>query len=369
MEFYAVASKGTEEALRDELCELGFKSVRLNRGGIPFRGEWQDGWRACLHSRIAQRIQVVLKRCPVKTEQQLYNEILDIDWQKYLTPEKTLSISAFCCASNLTHSGFIGLKAKDAVVDKIRQQCNERPSIDRTDADVRIFVYLANNKLTLYLDLSGDSLFRRGYRSDSGEAPLKETLAAAMLRISGWDRSSPLLDPMCGSGTIAIEAALWAANIAPGLARKQFGFERWANFDEQSQDTLRTMRGEARRMIIHNRPRIIASDIDPQILKIAESNAKKAGVRIKFKQSDVCQMHSDNNSKTIISNPPYGKRLATNQRFFQQLGGALERQHNSRVCILSGDADIEKNISTTAKKIIKVNNGSLPCNIILYDII
>ncbi|MCK5845492.1 MAG: hypothetical protein KAG97_12335, partial [Victivallales bacterium] len=215
-EFFASSISGTETALCDELRELGFASVRLNKSGIPFRGSWREGWRACLQSRIAQRIQVLMSRFPAPTQEALYEGVAAIDWTPFITPEQTISVSAVGVASQLNHSGFIALKAKDAIVDQIRDKDpkGQRPSVSKTDADVRIFIYLVNDKASVYLDLSGEGLHRRGYRKEAGEAPLRETLAAALLRLSGWDRKTPFLDPMCGSGTIAIEAALWASNFA-----------------------------------------------------------------------------------------------------------------------------------------------------------
>ena len=232
MEFYVSAGPGTEAVLRDELCELGFKSARLNSGGIPFSGKWEDGWRACLQTRIGQRVMVVLGRFAAPDLEGVYDSVAEVTWSEYLTPRHTFAVSAYAHESTRTNPNIVALKAKDAIVDQLRHEFGERPNVDREDPDVRVFVYWARQKATVYLDMSGEPLFKRGYRSLGGEAPLKETLAAAMLRLSGWDREMPLVDPMCGSGTLPIEAAMWAANIAPGLKRERFGFERWANFND-----------------------------------------------------------------------------------------------------------------------------------------
>ena len=190
-EFFAAAIPGTEKVLCDELRELGFASVRLNRGGVPFRGTWRDGWRACLESRIAQRIQLLVGRFPAPSQEALYDQTRKIDWSPFITPNQTLSISAVVRASQINHSGFAALKVKDAIVDQVREKTQDRPSVDKEDADVRIFMHLANDKAAIYLDLAGEPLHRRGYRTETGEAPLRETLAAALLRMSGWDRQSP----------------------------------------------------------------------------------------------------------------------------------------------------------------------------------
>ncbi len=368
LEFYAAAIPGTEKALCDELRELGFASVRLNRGGIPFRGKPSEGWRACLESRIAQRIQLLLIRFPCPSEQALFDGVQTVDWATYLTPDHTLSVGAVCTASSITHSGFAALKVKDAIVDQVRAKTGHRPSVDREDADIRVFLYLANNKAALYLDLSGEPLHRRGYRKQTGEVPLRETLAAAILRMSGWDLSASLVDPMCGSGTIAIEAALWARNIAPGLSRKQFGFERWANFGAAEISALRAMRGELRAAISGDAPRIIAADADPGMVDLVRANARAAGVRIAFKERDVRQMQGDPTENIIVTNPPYGVRLEKDPAFCREVTAAFSRLHGWRVCLLAGSPDYERECSAAPLFKQQVSNGDIDCDFLVYDI-
>jgi len=315
-EFYASAIQNTESALCDELRELGFRSVRLNRGGIPFRGEWSEGWRACLESRIAQRILVVMGRNPVSDADQLYEAAREIPWTDYLTSQQTLSVNCVAVGSALRHSGFVALRVKDAIVDQVRDLEGERPSIDREDPDVRVFVYLANNKATFYLDMSGQPLHLRGYREKSGDAPLRENLAAAILRMSGWDQKTPLIDPMCGSGTLAIEAAQWAARLAPGLSRDRFGFERWNNFDEEMMQSLQ----------------------------------------------------SDGPARTLVTNPPYGKRLSSDDEFLGKMGAVIRRLHGWRVAILSGSSNIERAIKIPPINSIPLVNGDLDCQLLIYQI-
>lgn len=368
LEFYAAAIPGTEKALCEELRELGFASVRLNRGGVPFRGEPSEGWRACLESRIAQRIQLLLGRFPCPSEQALFDGVQTIDWSAYLTPNHTLSVSAVCIASTITHSGFAGLKVKDAIVDQVRARTGRRPSVDREDPDIRVFLYLANNKATLYLDLSGEPLHRRGYRKETGDAPLRETLAAAMLRMSRWDRSSTLVDPMCGSGTIAIEAAMWARNMAPGLTRKQFGFERWAGFGADDDEALRTMRGELRAAVSGQVPRIIAADNDPNVLDMARANARAAGVKLAFKERDVREMQGDQAAHIIVTNPPYGVRLEKSPTFCREVTAIFSRLHGWRVCLLAGSPDYERELSATPQYRRRLSNGDIDCVFLVYDI-
>jgi 23S rRNA G2445 N2-methylase RlmL len=366
LDFYAPASPGTEVALRDELCELGLTGVRLNRGGIPFRGRWRDGWYACLHSRIAQRIQVLLATFEATSPAQLYEGVRDIDWTPFLSPALTLSVSAFSRSTVFTHSGFVALKAKDALVDSMRDRFGARPDVDKEDPDVRLFLYVSDTRVKVYLDLSGEALYRRGCRAAAGEAPLRETLAAALLRMSGWDRTSPLADPMCGAGTIVIEAAMWAGNIAPGIFRERFGFERWAGHDETARELMREMRGQARAAAHRQFPRIIGSDADAAVLELAQANAKTAGVRVQFRQRRIEELQLGTDVHLVITNPPYDQRLATSEDDFRAIAAALSRLHGKRVCILSGNPQLDKMIPAVAASRQTVKNGNLDCEFLVY---
>lgn len=367
-DLFAASISGTERVLCDELRELGFASVRLNNSGIPFRGTWEDGWRACLQSRIATRIQALMLRFPAPTQEALYAGIQKVDWTPYISYRTTISVSAVCNASAINHSGFAALKTKDAIVDQIRAVSGERPSVDKDDADVRIFLYIANDKAAVYLDMSGDALHRRGYRTQAGEAPLKETLAAAMLRIAEWDRKTPLIDPMCGSGTIAIEAAQWAANIAPGLIRDRFGFERWANFGSEEKQTMRELRGRLRGEASGAVPKIVASDIDVEALELAKRNARAAGVKMAFKQRAVADMQAGDNRTFIVTNPPYGVRLGSDEAACHAIMSAFSRQHGSRLALLAGSPDYERVMSGKPKFTVKIPNGNIKCDLLVYDI-
>ena len=368
LEFFAATIPGTERALCEELRELGFASVRLNRGGVPFRGPWREGWRACLQSRIAQRIQLLVGRFSAPTEDALYDGVRAIDWTPYLSVSHTLAISAVCRASAITHSGFAALKVKDAIVDSLRGRSGQRPSVDRDDPDLRVFVHLANDKAAVYADLAGTPLHKRGYGRDAGEAPLRETLAAALLRISGWDRATPLTDPMCGSGTIAIEAAMWAANIAPGLGRSQFGFERWANFGPAESAMLKELRSELRANVTGQDARIVASDIDESVLSKAKANARAAGVRLAFRNRSVLDLQSDATSGLVVTNPPYGVRLEKDPQFCKQLAATFSRLHGWRVCILAGAPDYERMMSAKPKFKVHIPSGGLDCDFLVYNI-
>lgn len=370
LEFFASSIQGTEEVLCDELRELGFSSVRLNRSGVPFRGSWEDGWRACLQSRIAQRIQVVMGRFDAPDQEALYAGVQAIDWTPFITPQETLSVSATAAGSQINHSGFVALKSKDAIVDQIRatDAKQRRPSVDKIDADVRVFVYLVQDRATVYLDLSGDGLHRRGYRQQAGDAPLRETLAAALLRFSGWDRTTPFLDPMCGSGTIAIEAAQWAANRAPGLDRERFGFERWANFGDDEADAMRFIRGELRGAIRGQVPKIQAHDVDPDILEVAKMNARQAGVRLSFKERSILDMQGRDERTVVVTNPPYDERVGADEPLRRGIAAAICRMHGWRVGIFAGHCDYERFITKRPEEEILLPNGPIDCMFLVYEI-
>jgi 23S rRNA G2445 N2-methylase RlmL len=367
LEFHAATIPGTEHVLCDELRELGFASVRLNRGGIPFRGTMQEGWRACLQSRIAARIQVLLARFPCRTPDDLYHGVQAIDWRSFIAHSQTLAVSAVSREDALQHSGFTALKVKDAIVDKLRQDVGERPDVDREDADVRVFAHVANQKASVYLDLAGEPLNKRGYRKVAGEAPLRETIAAALLRMAGWDRQTPLTDPMCGSGTLAIEAAMWAGNIAPGLLRARFGFERWANHDEDAAAALRLLRGTLRGAAKGTMPRIIASDQNPAMVEAARQNARAAGVKLALRTHDVLVHPPAGERGIVVTNPPYGERLEMAADFPRQLAAVFSRLHGWRIGIMTGSPVYQQAISAKPLQAIAIPNGGLDCTFLVYD--
>ncbi|MBR4675651.1 MAG: methyltransferase [Victivallales bacterium] len=366
-EYYVTAAPGTEEVLRDELCELGFKSVRLNRGGIPFFGTEIDGWRACLCTRIGQRVMQVVARLKVNSLAELYSSALDIDWTQVITPKQSFVVAAFVHESSGTTPDQAALKLKDAIVDAQRKVFGERSDIDKGNPDVRVFLYMTQGKATIYLDLSGEPLFKRGYRVTGGEAPLKETLAASILRLSGWDRETPLVDPMCGSGTIVIEAALWANNIAPGLKREMFGFQRWADFTPEKQDALNALKGELRRAGHGQPPRITGFDIDAAALQNAQENARSAGLRLSFKQMPLRELQTDNTRRIVVTNPPYGVRLDADNQIYQELRSAVMRLHGWRVCMLTGNPKLVHSIPKSPTFQYPLKNGSIDCRLVIYD--
>lgn len=368
MEFYVTAAPGTEHALRDELSELGFRSVRLNRGGIPFFGDWEDGWRACLQTRVGQRVMAVLGRFPARDVQQLYEAARELPWLDFLTPQHSFAVAAYAHESCGQNPNFVALKVKDAIADNMREQLGQRSNVSRDDHDLRVFVYWAREKATVYLDLSGEPLFKRGYRQAGGEAPLKETLASAVLRMSGWDRQTPLVDPMCGSGTLVIEAALWAANIAPGLWRERFGFERWANFSEDDARQLTALRGQLRGLGRGQPPRITGFDMDEKVLDTARANARAAGLRLSLRKMPLRELQADGVRRMLVANPPYGVRLDADNQLYQELCAAVQRLRGWRVALIVANPRAIAGLRLRPEGDYPLKNGSIDCRLLVYEV-
>lgn len=360
MKFFVSAAKGTEPALRDELRELGLRAVRADRGGVHVDGSWSDGPRICLHSRIASRVLTPLSTFDAPDERAFYDGVRDVSLDHVLTPKQTLVVSAACRSSRLNHTEYLCQLTKDAVVDRIRDRRGARPSVDKRDADVRLFVHLVKDVATLYLDLAGEPLHRRGFRAAGAEAPLRETLAAAVLRYSGWDRSSSLCDPACGSGTLLIEAAMWARRIAPGLGRPKFGFERWATFDRAAAADLDTLRGEARAAILKDGPRVAGRDVSREALEQAGAMARRAGVTLELAESPLADL-DDPTFGAVVANPPYGRRLERPGELGRDLARLVDRHPNADVALLLAE---EQPLQRTRRRPAPpraVFNGDIPC--------
>lgn len=362
--FFATAAKGTEGALRDELREIRVPGIRADRGGVHFGGDWPDAWRVCLHSRIALRVLAQVARFPAPDERALYGGVRSVDWRPFLTPERTLAVSAVCRDSRLTHTGFLAQKTKDAVVDQMRGRMGSRPDVDRKDPDVALFLHLRQDVATLYLDLAGESLHRRGWRTEAGEAPLKETLAAAILRLSGWDRQCPLEDPLCGSGTLPIEADLWARNVAPGLLRTRFGFERWACHGESGQQQMAVLRDQARQATRATGPLVRGTDRDPAAIDRARIHARQAESRANFQVANLTDRSPLPSPGFVVANPPYGTRLQRDPSLPEDLDRLVERLPGHTIALLLGSEDLR--LRRRPDQWLALFNGDIPCRLVIY---
>jgi 23S rRNA G2445 N2-methylase RlmL len=369
MRFFATAAKGTEPALRDELRELHLPRVRADRGGVHFEGEMADAAQACLWSRVAGRVLVEVSSYAAVDAAALYEGARAVDWSSWMTPRTTLAVRATCRSSHLTHSQFVAQKTKDAVVDALRDHYGERPSVDRDDPDVLLAVHLARDQATLYLDVGGASLHQRGWRARAGAAPLRETLAAAMLRLSGWDRQRPLIDPMCGAGTLAIEGAAWSRRMAPGLSRKCFGFERWASHDDAERRRMVILRDEARDAMLRQGPPVLASDVDPRSVELARENARSAGVSVVTERRDVRDLRLLEPAGFVVSNPPYGERLAAGPDLYEDLAQALRAMHGHTAALLAGTPAIGHAMRRAPDRWWILYNGPIECRLLVYAIV
>jgi 23S rRNA G2445 N2-methylase RlmL len=366
--FFATAAKGCEGALRDELRELGLPRVKADRGGVHFGGTFKDAMRACLESRIAVRVLWRRARFHARDGAELYEQVRALELSDVLDPKQTLSVSASVKSGGLTHSGFVAQKTKDALVDAQRDRHGARSDVSRDDPDLRVVVHLVQDEAQLFLDLSGDALHRRGYRSEARAAPIKETLAAAMLRLSGWDRARPLVDPLCGSGTIAIEAALWARRIAPGLLGRSYGFTRWTSHDATRQRELSALREEARDAVRpeHETPAIMALDCDGLAVQLARKLARRAGVQVQVERLDVRDFMGTDPAGQIVTNPPYGVRLSRGEEFESMLARSFRALAGHRVSAICHDRHLAEAMRMPPAQEHTLWNGDLECRLFTW---
>jgi len=368
---FAAVPRGAEELAAAELGFLGINGAKPGKGGVAFRTDRAGLYRANLWLRTASRVLVQLALFPCASPAELYAGVHAISWQELITPDMTLAVDCSLRDSALTHSGFVALKTKDAVVDRIRESCGSRPNVDTTLPDVRINVHLHKNVCTISLDSSGDSLDRRGYRLERNEAPLRETLAAAVVALTGWDGSIPLADPMCGSGTIPVEAALMAAHIPPGLHR-QFGFQRWLDFDSELWNGIcAAAEAGIRRLPVGL---VTGYDLDNRALLLAGRNAAKAGLegQIHFFHAALQEFRPEGDKGVVILNPPYGKRMGEDddlRELYCQIGDVMKKFCRGWTgYVLTGNLELAKYIGLKASRRYVLFNGAIECRLLKYDL-
>ena len=379
--YFATCPKGMEYLLRDELVAIGASDVREALAGVHFSGTLETAYKACLWSRLASRILLPLAEFDAADDDALYRGVQAIDWSQHLAAHATFAVDAGTALSKLTHSQFIGLRTKDAVVDQFRQRDGSRPGIDTDEPDIRINVRVRRDRATLSLDLAGSPLHRRGWREEQGEAPLKENLAAAMLLRARWPEvyaaGGALLDPMCGSGTLLIEGALMAADVAPGLHREYFGFLGWQQhdialwrglLDEAKQRAETGLRGL--------RSVFFGSDADPRMVQTAKRNAQEAGVAGFFTLDKQDVTHAAPppgiDYGLVITNPPYGERLgdrAEMPKLYRAVGDTLRNRFSGwRAAVLAGDVELGRAMQLHADKRYALYNGALETVLLTFDL-
>ena len=370
--FFAPCPRGLEPVLQAELQRHGATSVAAADGGVKFEGERELAYVVNLESRLASRVLWQVGTGRYRNEKDVNAAANAIAWTKHFRNDRTLRVDVSATRSPLQSLEFATLTIKDAIVDRFRTASGVRPSIDKRAPDVRVYAYLTADTVTFYVDTSGEPLFKRGYRRDTDEAPLRENLAAGLVALSAWTPGTPFLDPMCGSGTIAIEAALIAADRAPGLART-FGFQKLAWYDGP---TWQRIRQKALDRVIErpNAVSIFASDHAAAAIGKARSNAHAAKVEhwIDMQQADVLTRPAPAASGVLVTNPPYGVRLADQEKlaaFYPKLGDALKARFDGwNAWLFTGDLRLAKLIHLKAARRIPLYNGALECRLFHYPV-
>lgn len=360
---------GLEKVLETELHQMGIqKTERLNRA-VRADGSEEDLYRCNLLLRTALSVLKPIGQFYAHHENQLYKRVQQINWVDYLRLEQTFAINSTTHSQVFTHSHYAALKTKDAIVDQFRKKYGRRPNIDTRHPDVVIDLHIADKLVTLSLDSSGTTLDKRGYRTQSTEAPLNEVLAAGLLALSGHTPNATLLDPMCGSGTIAIEAAMMAAGIPPGLNR-HFAFENWRHFDEEK---WKKIKREYKPLPSPEHPEVFARDADPHALKLARQNARRAGVEqwISFEKINFFSLAPPTSGCHVVMNPPYGQRLQKGSmtEFYKKIGDTLKSNYQgSEAWIISSNLKDLKFVGLRPSQKIKLFNGALECRFQKYEL-
>lgn len=361
---------GLEEILARELQQLGGRNVSVFKRGVSVTGDLGFLYKInlCLHTAL--KVVIPVTRFTAGNEQELYDSVKRIDWERFISNEDTIMVESVLNSEQFTHSQFVSQKIKDGIVDRFRERTGRRPDVDLLRPSFKLYVHIFRNEVSLNLDSSGDPLYKRGYRADINEAPMKEVLAAGLVRLSGWEKHLMLIDGMCGAGTIAIEAALWANNIPPGYYRNEFGFMRWKNFDEQLYDTIYE-RSISR--ISNDKVEIIANDIDPATLKKAVGNTRNAKVDdvISCQQQSFFDLQPPRKGGVVILNPPYGERLpvAEIEKLYKEIGDKLKKDFKGfSAWIITSRPEAIKSIGLRPSRKIQIFNGSLECRYLKFEL-
>ena len=370
--FFATTFKGLEDVLAGEIAALGGEDVSASAGSVAFSGDMALCYRSNLWLRSANRVVLLLSEFPAPTPAALYEGASGIPWAELFSADRTIAVDATVRDSGITHSHFAAQKTKDAVVDRFRETVGRRPDVDAKSPEVRIVVRIVRDECAVSLDTSGESLNRRGYRANPSEASLKETLAAGLLLLTGWQGDEPLIDPACGAGTIPIEAALIAGNIAPGSLGRDFGFQRLHGFDRKRWEALLS---EAREAARHPVPvRIEGSDISPAAVAGAMKNAIAAKVneRVLFNARSVRNLDPGEGPGILLCNPPYGVRLPGGEEveaFYREMGEALKKRCRGWTAyLLSGNSAVTRFLGLKASRKFPVMNGPIDCRLLKYEL-
>ncbi|MGE8655330.1 MAG: THUMP domain-containing class I SAM-dependent RNA methyltransferase [Achromobacter sp.] len=369
---FAPCPQGLEEALTAEMQALGYDDAEAGRAGCSFTADWAGVQRANLYSRLATRILVQVAHAEISHEDDILELARDTPWERWFGAEQTLRVDTSAIKSPVQSLQYCNLRAKDGICDRLRELEGERPSIDTVRPDARVHLFLTGHTATLYLDTSGESLFKRGWRLDKGDAPLRENLAAGMLALAGWDPAAPLLDPFCGSGTILIEAAWIALGVPPGISRP-FGFERLRGHDAYR---WRDLKDDARARILPQlETPLVGYDQDPQAIEFARNNAERAWLTadtIRFEVGDAREVQAPADHGWIVTNPPYGERMATEQdaNLWRDWAACLKRNFAGwQLHVITSDLTLPNQMRLKPKRRVPLHNGALDCRLFGFELV
>lgn len=357
---------GFEKILQDELAELGYKKTTPLNRAVQLNGGWEDVYRLNYRCRLAISVLVKIKSFSLHKEDDLYKEAKKIDWPNYFDVEKTFAVKGAIFSTLFSHTQYPMLVVKDAIADVFRDEKGKRPNVNIKAPQVLIDLYVKDKTATLSINTSGKPLFQRGYRQETGDAPMNEVLASGIIRLSGWDRKSTFINPMCGSGTLAIEAALWAADIPAMIERHHYAFKNFSSYDESIWERVQA---EGNHRPIPLDFEILASDIDGQMVNMAKRNSRMApiGNMIKFERQDMLTLEAPNEKGILICNPPYGERMGDDSEelelLYQNMGDAFKTNFTGYSCwVISSNIDVLKHLGLRPDKKIKLYNGKLECS-------
>lgn len=360
---------GFEDLLATELKNLGALNVQTGVRSVSFEGDKGFMYKANLCLRTAIKILLPLTSFRVKNETDLYNQVFEIPWEDYLSVDGTLAVDATLHSDLFSHSQFISLKTKDAVVDRFRKHFGRRPNVDLKHPDLRINIHIQQDQCNVSLDSSGQSLHQRGYKTATNIAPINEVLAAGMLLLSGWDGQSDFLDPMCGSGTLLVEAAMIACNIPANMHRREFGFEKWKDYDNALFETIYDSSMKKVREFHH---RIYGFDKAPSAVQKAKDNVKNAGLSdyIEVSQQNFFETEKTSEEKLhMVFNPPYGERLNIEmESFYKSIGDTLKQGYpNTDAWLITSNMEALKHVGLRPSRKIKLFNGKLESRLLKYE--
>jgi putative N6-adenine-specific DNA methylase len=370
--YFATCARGLESTLAEELRQLGAADVEAGRGGARFAGDRSLLYRANLWLRTAIRVLMPILDTPVYSPDELYDAVGQIDWSRFMTPEHTLAVDCNVRDSNITHSKYAALRVKDAICDQFVERVGRRPSVDVEEPMVGLNLHIYQNQAVLSLESSGESLHKRGYRPILTRAPLNEALAAGLVLLTGWQGDVPLVDPMCGSGTLPIEAAWLALRRPPGLTRKRFGFMGWMDYDVR---LWTQVRDEARRGVLHKLPApVLGFDVRADAVSFSRGNARAAGIGhlLTFERRDLADFQPPPGPPGIlICNPPYGERIGDEKelRPLYRLLGDVFRQRCAgwTLYVFAGNASLARQIGLSPTAQTPLFNGKIPCRLLRFD--